>query len=45
MFLPDGIDEEGECEIMIAGAPFNECPMSLNIQKRKTDAKGSLVKH
>lgn len=20
MFLPDGIDEEGECEIMIAGA-------------------------
>jgi hypothetical protein len=21
MFLPDGIDQEGECEIMIAGAP------------------------
>jgi len=24
MFLPDGIDEEGECEIMIAGAPFHD---------------------
>jgi hypothetical protein len=23
MFLPDGIDEEGECEIMIAGALFH----------------------
>jgi hypothetical protein len=22
MFLPDGIEEEGECEIMIAGTPL-----------------------
>jgi len=23
MFLPDSVDEEGECEIMIAGASFH----------------------
>jgi hypothetical protein len=23
MFLPDGVDQEGECEIMIAGASLS----------------------
>jgi hypothetical protein len=45
MFLPDGIEEEGECEIMIAGALIHTGFMELMIQKRKIDAKGSLVKH
>jgi len=27
MFLPDGIDEEGECEIMIAGALIHTISM------------------
>ena len=44
MFLPDGVDEEGECEIMIAGAPLNAGLIKLTIQRRKIDVRDSLVK-
>jgi len=46
MFLPDGIDEEGECEIMIAGTSINLWSwFALSDEQTRTiDVKGSLVK-
>jgi len=46
MFLPDGINEEGECEIMIAGTSMNLWSWFglTDVKTRKIDAKGSLVK-
>ena len=46
MFLPDGIDEDGECEIMIAGVLLPLKPyFGLTDEKtRKIDAKDLLEK-
>jgi hypothetical protein len=40
MFLPDGVDEEGECEIMIAGAPYSTSFYVANGAEKEDRRKG-----